>query len=79
MSIKWGVLWHERNRLDGYQEHLVHVGCLPVLFRTRREAREWIERTFSYIKHRPDLRGEPHGWRLPMAVRVKIEQTKEQA
>lgn len=25
-----------------------------------------------FIKTRPDLRKEPHGWRLPKAVRVKV-------
>lgn len=46
---------------------------MPRLFLTRRACREWIERTHSYIKHRKDLREEPHGWRMPVPVRVVIQ------
>jgi hypothetical protein len=46
--------------------------CLPVLFRTRAEARRWIEANHGYIRRRPDLQREPHGWRMPIAVRVEV-------
>lgn len=81
--VLWGAKWRSRNVLDGKREHLVtdHTGvrsppCTPVLFRTRREAREWIEERYGYIRGRPDLMGEhcriPHGWKVPVAVRVKV-------
>lgn len=71
----WAVMWHSHNRLDGKRDHLVwapHKPGWPRLFRTRRECREYIEQTYGYIKHRPDLRREPHGWRMPTATRVVI-------
>ncbi len=71
--IRWGVLWHSKNRLDGVTEHLMCQEFVPVLFRTRRAARAWITSNSGYIAHRTDLRSEPFGWRLPKAVRVKVE------
>lgn len=71
----WAVEWHSRNRLDGDVRRLQwapHRPCWPQLFRTRRECREFIEQEYGYIRHRPDLRAEPHGWRMPRAVRVRI-------
>jgi hypothetical protein len=42
------------------------------LFHTRREARLYIDEKFGYIRRRIDLRVEPHGWRMPRAVRVVV-------
>ena len=68
----WGILWHSENKLNGVTEHLIHKDCFPCLFHTRREARDSIQSNFGYIKNRPDLRLEPHGWRMPRPVKVKI-------
>ena len=75
----WGVLWHSCNRLDGLREYLCRneTTHVPALFLTRAEAREFITDTYGYIRHRADLRREPHGWRLPRAVRVTIMQNAE--
>lgn len=43
-----------------------------LLFRTRSEAREWIEKEYGYLRTRPDLQAEPHGWKMPIPVRVVI-------
>ena len=73
----WGVMWRSKNKRDGVREHLMWIHPKrPALFDTRREVREWIKREFGYIKDRPDLRKEPHGWRMPIPVRVKIEKEK---
>lgn len=69
---KWGALWHSKNKVDGVTEHILRENCVPVLFRTRQEARDWIEEKYGYLKHRKDLRSEPHGWKLPKPVKVKI-------
>ena len=45
---------------------------LPALFRTRAEARAWIEEHYGYIRTRPDLLRHPHYWRLPRPVRVTV-------
>ena len=57
----WGAEWHSKNLLDGEQRHIINEECLPKLFRTRRECREFINKKYGYIKHRQDLRKEPHG------------------
>jgi hypothetical protein len=72
----WAVEWHSWNRLDGHQRHLVwdygtHPGAFK-LYRTRRECRAFIEERYGYIRDRPDLLGEPHGWFMPRAVRVEV-------
>lgn len=75
----WGVLWLDRRcphcaRLHTTGDHLVWDSFKDYrLFRTRREARAYIERAYGYIRERRDLRGCPHHWRLPMAVRVTVE------
>ena len=73
VRTRWGALWRQNNQLDGGRTHIINGGCgLPVLFRTRREARLFIEDQYGYIRTRPDLRAEPHGWKMPVAVRVKV-------
>ena len=73
MANLWAGQWHTKNKLDGETKHILYENCLPMLFHTRREAREYINKKYGYIRTRPDLRAEPHGWRLPTAVKVKVE------
>jgi hypothetical protein len=70
----WGALWRSKSYLDGgYREHLLNgPDCLPVIFRTRRAAREWIIKRYGYIKDRADLRAQPHAWMLPKPVRIEV-------
>jgi len=68
----WAVQWHSHNRISGDYRHICLEHCLPVLFKTRRKAREYITEKYGYIAGRPDLKGEPHGWRMPQAIKVKI-------
>jgi hypothetical protein len=79
----WGVRWISKNHLDGKNEHLIGSvnvcfvegleGCTGALmFRTRKSCREYIKKKWGYIRERKDLREEPHGWRMPRAVRIKI-------
>ncbi len=71
--LQWGIQWREENRLDGKTEHLMwDNGVTPMLFKTRREARNWASTHYGYIKRRPDLRAEPHGWKPARVVRVKV-------
>lgn len=45
----------------------------PVLtFKTRTAAAAFIADRYGYIAKRKDLREEPHGWRMPVPVRVRI-------
>jgi hypothetical protein len=71
----WAIIWRNHNVLSGESTHLIHVGCVPILFPTRAEARKYIEMAYGYIRRRPDLRRDPHGWRIPKAVRATVEAT----
>jgi hypothetical protein len=87
----WAVKWRSGNRLRGEHAHLLgryHArsplprefeGCPWVLFRTRREARDFIRERFAYIAERPDLQCEPHGWRMPIPVKVTVAVQEEAA
>ena len=77
-EYRWGLLWRSDNRLDGHTEHLLRhwrtydPGLVnnPLLFRTRRQARAYRDEHFGYIRNRPDLKAEPHEWKLPKVVKV---------
>ena len=68
----WGILWRSDNRLDGKCEHLVIRHGPYDLFQTRKDCRDFIEKEYGWIRARDDLRREPHGWKMPKAVRVFI-------
>jgi hypothetical protein len=71
----WGIVWRSKNSLDGTREFLqwdrLHSRTGPVMFETRREAREYRDKKYGYIKGRADLKAEPHGWKVPGVVRVR--------
>lgn len=75
-AIRWAALWHSKSRLSGVTEHLIFENFMPKLFRTRAEARAFIEERYGYIKDRKDLRGQPHGWRLPSPIKVIIKELR---
>lgn len=70
--VRWAVLWRSVNRLDGVTEDWCWENGSPLLFKTRREARAYIKHEYGYIATRPDLRAEPHGWRVPRALKVRV-------
>lgn len=41
-------------------------------FRTKIACAEYIRKEWGYIRSRKDLRGPPHFWRVPRAVRVRV-------
>ena len=45
---------------------------VTLTFKTKRAAVDFIKARFGYIAKRPDLRAEPHGWKMPVPVRVRI-------
>lgn len=69
--IRWGIEWNSSNRLDGERRFIVMRDLCPALFKSRREARAYRDEKYGYIKGRPDLKAEPHGWTLPRIVRVE--------
>ena len=77
MKQLWGGLWRSENRLDGKTEHLLHEDGFPKLFHTRADARQWIKAEYGYIARRLDLQCEPHGWKMPIAVKVRIAPLQE--
>jgi hypothetical protein len=76
----WAAKWSQTNKLDGKRDHLIifdwRTHLTNRLFKTRAECRRWIEAEYGYIRIRKDLRNEPHCWRLPKAVRVKVTEVK---
>ncbi len=68
----WAAQWYSKNKLDGVSQYIIFQNGLPVLFRTRRECRDYIKLNYGYIADREDLRDEPHGWRLPRPVKVVV-------
>jgi hypothetical protein len=69
----WVAQWRSNNYLDGIDKHIIYDNYLPTLFRTRKGCREFIEAHYGYIADRPDLQEEPHGWQMPVPVKVKID------
>jgi hypothetical protein len=71
---RWAILWQSSNILDGDRCHFVRdvTNCNIMIFRTRHEARKEIWTRFGYIKDRSDLKSEPHGWKVPKPVRVRL-------
>ncbi len=67
---RWGVKFRAKNRLDGNVEYFVFENYLPVLFHTRKEAREYVESKYGYLRTREDLKEEPFGWKMPKIVKV---------
>lgn len=71
MSL-YGLKWV--NRGPYASAHLLFNNGLPLLFKTRDDARAYAAREYGYIKKRPDLRAFPHGWRMPRPVRVTVQE-----
>jgi len=74
----WAILERSRCRLDGYREWLRHdhtapAPILPMLFATRDAARAEARRKNDWLRTRPDLTREPHGWLPARVVRLHIE------
>lgn len=76
MSI-WAAQWHSNNMLGSDTKHLCYEDCFPKLFHTRQECRNYIKEKYGYIAERPDLQAEPHGWRMPQAIKVIVIPAKE--
>ena len=77
----WALLENSKNIRSGYRQHFsgdwkwsesTRSGLVTALFRTRQQARDFREERFGYLRDRPDLKAEPHGWRMPRVVKVKI-------
>ena len=71
----WAVLCESDNRLDGKRAYLDGVPDHPSrtkLFFTRQQARDYNNKHYGYIRDRPDLKKEPHGWKMPKVVQVLI-------
>ena len=66
--VRWALKWCSKNNAD----YIIYDNCLPKFFLTRKEARKYANKKYGYIKTRIDLRQEPHNWRIPRAIKVKI-------
>lgn len=71
---RWALKWIADNLLDGHTEFIMGDGdARPMVFRTRKLAREYAQAHFGYIKERKDLRMEPFGWHPIRVVKVSVE------
>lgn len=72
----WAIAHVSNSLTDGYRRWLEGDLRSPVnvlLFHTREEARASIRQRHGYVwRNRPDLRREPHGWRMPQPVKVSV-------
>ena len=75
---RWGLFqWCPKIALKRNQpgktfhfEHLIFDYGKVATFKTRQEARQFAEATIGYMKKRPDLRGYPHYWRMPIPIKI---------
>lgn len=70
-AVRWGLEWRSSNKLDGPRRFLMMRNLVPVLFKTRRQARAFRDEQYGYIAKRVDLRREPFGWCSPKVVRIE--------
>jgi hypothetical protein len=84
ITTAWAILWRNKAQADKIPvfvgrhffgalecpEYL--AGYAQLAFGTRAQARAFIAEKFSYIRSRPDLQRLPHGWKMPVAVKVNV-------
>lgn len=71
----WALLRSSDNQLDGARSWFdgeANGTTRTRLFPTRDAARRYRDEHLAYIRTRPDLRQEPHGWRPAAVVRVRV-------
>lgn len=69
----WAVLWRSKSKQSGVCQHLIFdLSGVVKLFFAKRLAVEWIKKEYGFIRTRADLRAEPHGWRMPVPVKVTL-------
>jgi hypothetical protein len=80
----WAIEWRSKNRLDGETRYFMcdsslwskapepYAAYRRMLFETRAQARAYNKARNGDIAKRKDLRSEPHGWRMPRVVKVKV-------
>jgi hypothetical protein len=76
VNMLWGLKWRQKNRKAGKKEHIMYNAGVPMLFTTRSQAKEYADQHYGYIKVRADLRAEPHGWKMPLPVKITIKEKK---
>ena len=74
VEYKWAIKWQVVPELNETLANIYFVGNIhkDLLFDTKTEAQWVIRGKYGYIAKRKDLRGRPHYWRMPKAVRVKV-------
>ena len=71
--LRWAIQWRSENRITGKSEFFTWERGVPVLFRTRKQARKHIKQRYGYIATTPSLKVEPHGWKMPRPMRVEVK------
>jgi len=78
----WALKYYSKCKLDGVREYLLmnqtFYGKNVAIFKTRQQARDFRDEYYGYIRDRPDLKAEPHGWTVPKVVKVVLTMTEIQ-
>lgn len=71
--MRWTVLIR-RTKASGKPSHIQwnYRTNEPLLFKTRRECREYIEEHWGYQRTRADLKRAPHYCLMPIPIRVYV-------
>ena len=69
-KVCWAVRWHTK---EGPEDFIIDNYLAPCLFLSRKSARRFIAENYEYVKLRKDLRQPPHNWRMPKAVKVRVQ------
>lgn len=46
--------------------------CYPLLFVTKKQAKEYADKEWGYLRKREDIRRAPHFWRMPKIIRITL-------
>lgn len=71
----WAVVCRSKNELDGARIWFDSTPDHPSkirMFDTRKAAREYITERYGHLRDRPDLKAEPHGWKMPKVVQIRM-------
>ena len=71
--VRWGIKWRQRTENGGWKTHIMGGPTGPICFLKKRDALAYIRSEYAYLRTRKDLRRAPHWWRMPHAVRIRID------
>ena len=80
MKTFWAIKWpgwqaSTAINMSDTDEFIVHsLARIPLLFPTRKLARKYIGDFYSHVKLRAQLKKPPYNLKMPVAVKVRVEE-----